>query len=246
MVKLLRTIRAYSVAAFITLTIASMITVIGLFDKRGVIFWPLMRVWGTVICKGGGLKEMVVVGRELIPTDTGVIFMSNHESHLDPPLMMNVSPYAVRFIAKASLFRIPFLGWAMWSAGMVPIDRSNQQKAFASIERATQMIKAGKSVLVFPEGTRTLDGTLGAFKKGGFVMAVRGGVPIVPVAIAGTRQVMPPGIMIQGAGPAVVVLGEPISTVDYDESTKGDLMELVEQRISELRAEAAVRLQALG
>ena len=108
------------------------------------------------------------------------------------------------------------------------------------------MIKAGKNVLVFPEGTRTLDGTLGAFKKGGFVMAVRGGVPIVPVAIAGTRQVMPPGIMIQGAGPAVVVIGDPISTVDYDESTKGDLMELVEQRISELRAEAAVRLQALG
>ena len=246
MIKTLRTFRAYSVAAMVTLVVASMITVVGLFDKRGFVFWPLMKIWGFFICKGGGLGRLEIVGLELIPGDTGVIFMPNHESHLDPPLMMNVSPYPVRFIAKASLFRIPFLGWAMWSAGMITIDRSNQKKAFASIGRATEMIRAGKNVLVFPEGTRTQDGALGAFKKGGFVMAVRGGVPIVPVGIAGTRQVMPPGIMIQGAGPAVVVVGEPISTVGYDESSKGELMKLVEERIADLREEASLRLEALS
>lgn len=245
MVKTLRTIRAYSVAMFMTLTVASAITVVGLFDKRGVIFWPLIRLWGFMIRKGGGISHLEIIGRDRIPNDTGVIFMPNHESHLDPPIMMNVSPYPIRFIAKASLFRIPFLGWAMWSAGMVPIDRSNREKAFASIDRATEMIKAGKNVLVFPEGTRTTDGELGPFKKGGFVMAARGGVPIVPVGIAGTRHIMPPGIMIQNAGPAVVVVGEPISTVGYDEDTKAELMAIVEQRIAELREEAYTRLEAL-
>ena len=230
---------------FVTLTVASAITVLGLFDKRGGIVWPLIRLWGFVVRKGGGIGHLEIIGRDLIPSDTGVIFMPNHESHFDPPIMMNVSPYPIRFIAKASLFRIPFLGWAMWSAGMVPIDRSNREKAFASIARATEMIKSGKNVLVFPEGTRTPDGELGAFKKGGFVMAVRGGVPIVPVGIAGTRYIMPPGIMIQNSGPAVVVVGEPISTMGYDEQSKGELMKIVETRIAELREEANLRLVAL-
>ena len=246
MLTLLRTVRGYSVTLFLSMTVASVIAVIGLFDKRGAIFWPLVRLWGYLVRKAAGVRQLEVVGREFIPVDTGVILMPNHESHLDPPLMMNLSPAPVHFIAKASLFRIPFLGWAMWSVGMVPIDRSNQAKAFASIARATDMIKAGKNVLVFPEGTRTADGEMKPFKKGGFVMAVRGGVPIVPVGIAGTRHIMPPGTLIRNSGDAVVVLGAPIETAGYDEDSKGALMEVVHARIAELREEAQLRLEGLG
>ena len=245
MFTLFRTICAYLVAIFMSLTVCSVIGVVGLFDKRGFVFWPMVRLWGFVVRKASGVSVLEVIGREFIPVDEGVILMPNHESHLDPPLMMNLSPVPVRFIAKASLFRIPFLGWAMWSAGMIPIDRSNQTKAFASIARATEMIKDGKTVLVFPEGTRTSDGELKPFKKGGFVMAVRGGVPIVPVGIAGTRQIMAPGGMIERPGPAVVVLGAPINTSGYDDESKGELMEVVRERIAELREEASLRLEAL-
>jgi 1-acyl-sn-glycerol-3-phosphate acyltransferase len=246
MITLLRTFRGYSVTLFMSMTVASVIAVLGLFDKRGSVFWPLVRLWGFAVRKAGGVRQLEVIGREFIPADTGVILMPNHESHLDPPLMMDLSPVPVRFIAKASLFRIPFLGWAMWSAGMVPIDRSNQQKAFASIARATAMIKAGKNILVFPEGTRTPDGEMKPFKKGGFVMAVRGGVPIVPVGIAGTRRIMPPGLMIENSGSAVVVLGAPIDTTGYDEDSKAALMDLVYERIAELREEAHLRLEAMS
>lgn len=245
MLTLFRTVRGYSVTLFMTLTVCSMIGVVGLFDKRGFVFWPMVRLWGFMVRKSCGVSALEVIGREFIPADMGVILMPNHESHLDPPLMMNLSPVPVRFIAKASLFRIPFLGWAMWSAGMIPIDRSNQAKAFASIARATEMIKSGKTVLVFPEGTRTSDGEMRAFKKGGFVMAVRGGVPIVPVGIAGTRRIMAPGGMIERSGPAVVVLGAPIDTSGYDEESKGELMEVVRTRIADLREEARLRLEAL-
>ena len=246
MVTLLRTLRGYSVALFMSLTVASVIALVALFDKRGSFYWPLVRLWGYAVRKGGGVGQLQVIESESIPVDSGVILMPNHESHLDPPLMMNLSPLPVHFIAKASLFRIPFLGWAMWSAGMIPIDRSNQKKAFASFERATDMIRSGKNVLVFPEGTRTPDGHLQPFKKGGFVMAVRGGVPIVPVGLAGTRHIMPPGTLIRNSGNAVVVLGDPIDTTGYDEDSKLELMEVVRSRIAELREEARLRLDALG
>jgi 1-acyl-sn-glycerol-3-phosphate acyltransferase len=241
MIAVLRTLRAYLAAAATTMTWGFAVFVVGLFDKRGYMLWVPARLWGYFMTKGVGIRKLEVIGRERIPRDKGVILMPNHESHLDPPTMIRMCPIPVRFVAKASLFRFPVLGWAMWSMGMIPIDRSNREKAFASIDQAAKTIQAGKSVLVFPEGTRTFDGDLRAFKKGGFVMAVRGGVPIVPVGIAGTRHIMPRGFLVPNAGHVVVVVGDPIDTSGYDVDSKEELMAIVRERISELRDAAALR-----
>jgi len=245
MLMLLRTTFAYSIAFLGTVTIIPLITLMGLFDKPGRAFWPLARFWGFVLTQGAGVRGLQVIGRENIPRDSGVILMPNHESHLDPPTVIRLSPVPVRFIAKASLFRIPVFGWGMWAAGMIPIDRSNQKKAFASIDRAAEAITMGKTVLVFPEGTRTPDGDLQGFKKGGFVMAVRAGVPIIPLGIAGTRAIMPPGFGMEKAGPVVVVVGEAIDITSYDLERKDEVMALVRERIADLRDEAYRRRAAL-
>jgi 1-acyl-sn-glycerol-3-phosphate acyltransferase len=125
--------------------------------------------------------------------------------------------------------------------GMIPVNRDRRHKAFASIDRAAAMIRGGKTVLVFPEGRRTRTGELQPFKKGGFVMAVRGGVPIIPIGIAGSAHIFPPGFWIRAGGDTVVVIGEPVATSTYDMDSKEELMALVHEKMEALRTEAQAR-----
>lgn len=127
-------------------------------------------------------------------------------------------------MAKKELFYIPFMGWHLWSAGNFPIDRSDPRRTANSLRRVIDGVRGGKSLAVFPEGTRTPDGRLQEFKHGAFKIAMRAGVPIVPVAIRGTFKLLPKTTLAPRPGRVDVIIGMPIDTRGYSEKNLGDLI----------------------
>lgn len=150
------------------------------------------------------LPEAIRSGRQ------PVVFMPNHGSLLDPPFVLTALPLHPVFIAKKEIRLIPLVGWAVACAGMIYIDRGSRERAVLSLKRAAQQVRAGKSVVIFPEGTRTRDGRLLPFKKGGFHLAADAGVPIVPVAIRGAFEVLPKGSFLLNPGRIRVAVGTPV------------------------------------
>ncbi len=161
-----------------------------------------------------------------------VVFMCNHESLLDPPFLVNAIPIPAVYLAKKEVRWMPGIGWAVWAAGMIFIDRKNREKAIAGIKRATEEIRGGKNVVIFPEGTRTRTGALGLFKKGGFNLAMDAGVPIVPMGIEGSFQVLPPGALVPRPGHFNAAFGEPVDPADYPD--RDALIEEVRRRVESL------------
>jgi 1-acyl-sn-glycerol-3-phosphate acyltransferase len=183
-------------------------------------------------------------GWERLPDDIRegrqpVIFMSNHESQLDPPVLIAALPLPAVYIAKKELQYVPFVGWAAWIAGVIFIDRGDRDRAIRSIHDAARQIRGGKNVVIFPEGTRTRTGQLLPFKKGGFALAQDAAVPIVPMATVGGFHVLASGSLRLRPGPYVIRLGEPVLPSDFP--NRSDLMEEVRSRIEALVAQVKAR-----
>jgi 1-acyl-sn-glycerol-3-phosphate acyltransferase len=201
-----------------------------LFDPSGnAVLW-LARQWSRTILAVGGVRATVEQRAPLDPARP-YVFMANHLSTVDIWALLVLLPVPVRMIAKKQLASIPLLGWAMLAGRFIFIDRHNPASARRSIDRAKERIRAGHSVLLFPEGTRSRSGALLPFKKGGFHLAVDAGVPIVPVALKGTRETMPPGSLLLRPGPIHAVVGAPIPTegVTDREALMGQVRQVIEQ-----------------
>ncbi len=149
-----------------------------------------IHLWGRVCLLLAGLK-IEVHGTENIPRDTPAIYVSNHQSNFDIPIIYGGLPVPFNWLAKKELFRIPLFGPALRLNGNIPIDRSNRKTTLHSIMEAAQRIKDGTSVIIFPEGTRTPDGRLQAFKKGALLIAAKAQVPVIPIVIRGSYQIQP-------------------------------------------------------
>ncbi len=201
-------------------------TIVGFIPPRGD--WTLRgaRVWARLVLLGGFVR-LKVQGADRVPRDTPVVFMSNHESWLDIPALLAAIPVQVRFLAKKSLFSWPFFGWAIASMGFIPVDRENRRTAIKSFEDAAARIRAGRSVLIFPEETRTVDGNLLPFQRGGFLIALKAGIPIVPVGLNGPRRCLPKHSYLVRPGTVTVRFGGAISTTGHGVTDKGELMEEV-------------------
>jgi 1-acyl-sn-glycerol-3-phosphate acyltransferase len=158
------------------------------------------------------------------------IFMSNHVSNLDPPVLLPLIPRRASVLVKKELFRIPVFGQAMRIARLVPVDRSSREKAIESLRSAAAVLRDGLNLMVFAEGTRSRDGRLLPFKKGPFHLAIETGTAIVPVTIVGTYEAQPKGRFAVRPGLVRVVFHEPAEPVQISE--KQDLMELVRARIA--------------
>jgi 1-acyl-sn-glycerol-3-phosphate acyltransferase len=170
-----------------------------------------------------------VRGMENLDPAQSYIVMSNHVSNLDPPILIPVLPGRTSVLVKKELFRIPLLGRAMRMANIVAVDRSDREAAIASIHAAADVLRREHiHMTVFPEGTRSLDGKLLPFKKGPFHLALETGLPIVPVTIAGTRQMMPKGALRIRPGTATVTFHAPIASQQVDREI---LMEAVRRSI---------------
>jgi 1-acyl-sn-glycerol-3-phosphate acyltransferase len=175
----------------------------GVYDRAG-------REWGRKNLAANRLK-VEVLGKENIP-DGPAVFVSNHVSFVDIWVLVGQLPGTVRFLAKRELLHVPIFGWAMRSAGHIPIDRKNRQAAVDACGEAGSMIRDGTSAIVFGEGTRSRTGELMPLKKGAFVLAIQAGVPVVPVYLEGTYQVLPKGTLRLKRRPILMRMGEPIST----------------------------------
>jgi 1-acyl-sn-glycerol-3-phosphate acyltransferase len=206
-------------------------------DRKGFIWWPISRFWGLTVL-WLVTRRALVRGLDKVNAENGAILMANHTSHLDPPLIIAINKIPIRFLTKKILFYFPFFGWALWMTGHIPINRSDRSSAFSSLDRAAELISTGRLVAIFPEGTRSDTKELHPFKKGGFVLAVKGKIPIIPVGIAGTQEAMPKGWCWMKRGSVRVVFGEPIDTSGYTLETKEELMERVRTRMLEHRDEA--------
>jgi 1-acyl-sn-glycerol-3-phosphate acyltransferase len=158
--------------------------------------------------------DLVVRGGESLDPRTAYVYLANHQSHLDIPILFASLPSrTIRMLGKAELFRIPLWGRGLRAAEFIEVDRSNHEKAIASIDRAKELVRDGVSVFVAPEGTRSRDGRIGPLKKGGFHLSIDTGAPIVPVAIRGTLQILPRGGRTMRTGQRVSVdIGDPISS----------------------------------
>ncbi len=134
--------------------------------------------------------KLKVIGADQLDSDQPYVFASNHLSYLDIPVLFAAIPHNLHFVAKKQIKSVPFVGWYMMATGMIFVDRSDRSKAKASMQKAGSLIKSGKDVLMFPEGTRSRNGKVSSFKKGAFILAQSAKVPVVPVAISGTERAM--------------------------------------------------------
>lgn len=184
--------------------------------SMGIVRGPWARglVWA-----GGGQLE--VRGAENVDLTRPQIFVSNHQSTIDIPVLFISLPTDARFVSKKALMYVPFMGWYMWLARFVFVDRGNPRVAMASIDRAAEQIRGGISIIMFPEGTRSESRRVLPFKKGPFALAVKAGVPIVPVAIEGSGRLMPKNSWNITPGPIKVAIGQPIDPAAYIDSRDG-------------------------
>ncbi|MDI6743202.1 MAG: lysophospholipid acyltransferase family protein [Smithella sp.] len=172
-----------------------------------------------------------IIGRENILRSRPQIFMANHQSDFDILISLAHIPVQFRWIAKKELFAIPVFGAAMRSAGYIEIDRSNHEKAMQSLEEAALKIRAGKSIMTFPEGTRSRDGEIKPFKQGAFHLAIKSGVPIVPVSIIGSGLIMPKRSLKVTPGQIKIVIGKPVDVNSFDVEKRQQLIETVRNEI---------------
>lgn len=163
--------------------------------------------------------RLTIHGRENVIPGQSYIFMSNHASNLDPPIVVPAIPGRTSVLVKKELFRIPVLGIAMRLASLVPVDRTNRESAITSMHRAADVLRSGLYMTIFPEGTRSLDGRLQPFKKGPFYLAEQTGAAVVPVSIAGTNHAWPKHRFAMKPGPVTVTLHKPISLQEVGDRT---------------------------
>ena len=218
-----------------TIVLSTVAIVASLFDKSGGATHRIGRFWAGLHLKVSGVK-VVMNGLEHL-ADPPYVFMCNHQSALDIYTLLTCLPLSFKWIAKRQLFKIPFIGWAMGRAGYISIDRERPREALKAMEEAARKIRAGMNIIIFPEGTRSFDGNLLPFKKGGFTLALRAMVPIVPIGIYGTSRLQPKGSFIpKEKGVIYINIGKPIILEGLDRSAKTKVMDDVRERIEELMA----------
>jgi 1-acyl-sn-glycerol-3-phosphate acyltransferase len=227
-------LRAYLfLTIFIPLTLLLALSAIlfTLIDSTGRIYHLHAKLWGRIGLWLAGAK-LEIIGREKVPTEGPVIFMSNHQGNFDILSLFLAIPRQFSWIAKDELFAIPVFGDSMRRAGYIPLDRSDGRRALKSIEAAAAKIRNGQSVVIFPEGTRTPDGNLLPFKRGGFLLAAKAGVPIVALTINGSAKVNPRKRIELYPGKITIRFAEPISPMEGGGAHRDLLMEKVRTAIA--------------
>ena len=227
---MLQTIAIALWTVFVTVIFSYLSILLSMVGTGGNLSHLSARLWGRSILAASGIRVRVT-GMERIDPAKSYIFMSNHQSNFDIPVLLAYLKVQFRWLAKEELFKIPFFGYAMQRVGYISINRSDRRSAFQSLKRAAEIIRGGVSVMIFPEGTRSLDGRIRPFKKGGFILALDAGVPIVPVVIRGTRSIMPKERLRIRPGRVTLEILAPIDTTAYARKNKDDLIAAVRRAI---------------
>jgi 1-acyl-sn-glycerol-3-phosphate acyltransferase len=213
-----------------TVVMATLSLILWPFDRSGAMQHWCARWWCRLVAFSI-FARIRVHGIDNIRGDQAYVYMANHSSLIDTPALFAYLPYQFKIMAKKELFYVPFMGWHLWTSGNFPVDRSDGRKTARSLRKVIEGVRGGKSLAVFPEGTRTPDGRLQEFKPGAFKIALRAGVPIVPVTIRGTFKLLPKTTLAPRPGRVDVMIGKPIETRDYNEKQLPELIARVRAAI---------------
>ena len=230
------------VTVFWTIFFGIITIIIFLFDfTKGKILSKIVKSWARIIFFSARVK-VKIIGLKNLDSQKNYIFAANHSSSLDIPLMLGYIPFWIVPISKIELKWIPFLGWAMQMAGHVFVDRRDHERAMASISDIKESLsKTPRSILLFPEGSRTNDGHIKPFKSGGLSLGISTGVSIAPVAIIGTFESLRKGSTSFNNNLLTVIIGSPIEANEYAENDRKILSKLVYKRVKELKSNYSVK-----
>ncbi len=228
----MRNVAAVSFAFLSTFFFSTIAIFVGIFNPYSKASNAVIRIWAKSILWAAGIK-VEVQGLENLGSEKPAIYIANHQSLFDVLASVAAIPGTVRFIAKKELFRIPIFAQGMRIAGMIEIDRSNSKAAQKSLTAAAVRMRRGVSVIIFPEGTRSRDGNIQAFKKGGFVLAIKGRFPIIPTVIHGSFGIMQKKSLKLSKGKIVVQFLEAVDSSQYTYEDRVKLVNDVRQKILE-------------
>jgi 1-acyl-sn-glycerol-3-phosphate acyltransferase len=206
---MLRTIWVGLVAIFVSITAASAVMVVAIFSSASPLIDAINRRWARSLLWAAGI-DLHTEGMEKIDPQKRFVLVSNHYSYFDIPCILAAVPQPIRFMAKASLFKIPIFGWALGRAGFIPVDRKNRRTAVKSFDLAAERIRKGNTIVVFPEEGRTRARQMRPFQRGAFLLAIKAGMPMMPIAVDGTFDVFPVGAKRITPGKVTVKAGEMI------------------------------------
>jgi len=207
-----------------TLVVAPAVIVTALVSRDSPFIDSLIRAWARSIIRAAGIR-LDTEHMEVLDPDRRYILVANHHSYFDIPCLLAAVSQPVRFMAKVSLFSIPIFGRALRSAGFIPIDRKNRSQNLRAFELAGERIRRGNTIVVFPEEGRTREWKMREFQRGAFLLGMKTGLPLVPVAICGTRDVLPATRLTVRPGPVTIRFAPPIETAEIPVSRKQELMD---------------------
>jgi len=236
---MIRTVLTLSLGVISTLIAAPVVIAIAHFNPISPTIERIARSWSRIWLRAAGCT-LDVIGEELVDRNRSHIVVANHLSILDIMVCFLAVPLPIRFLAKKELFSIPILAPAMRAIGIVEVDRSARAAVHEQVNRqARELVASGRSLIIYPEGTRSRDGELRQFKKGAFSMAVAGGIPVLPLTIAGTYLAWPPGRLLVAGGRKIrAVIDPPIETGGMEKEDVGrlaeDTREIIAKRYVEL------------
>ena len=200
-----------------------------LFDRSGDAGHRCARAWSRLILRTTGVRVRVT-GLERLDPARSYVFAANHQSIYDIPILFASLPFQLRIISKESIGKIPFLGWHLQRTGHVLVDRSNPGAGV--VKKMARLVAEGHSLIVFPEGTRSLDGAVARFKGGSFVIALQAGLPVVPLSIVGSRHVMLKGRVTVRPGEVSLIVHDPIETAGVPREAVREFADRVREVVS--------------
>jgi 1-acyl-sn-glycerol-3-phosphate acyltransferase len=200
-----------------------------LFDKRGNFGHRCARAWSWLIVKTSGVT-IAVEGLEKLDSSRSYIFAANHQSIYDIPILFTSLPFQLRILSKESIGRIPFMGWHLQRTGHVLVDR--ERPGASVVKKMARLVGAGHSLIVFPEGTRSIDGSVAPFKGGSFLIALQSHLPVVPVSVVGSRHVMFRGEVTVRPRHVTVIVHDPVDTAGLPRGAARQLTETVRARVA--------------
>jgi 1-acyl-sn-glycerol-3-phosphate acyltransferase len=227
---------------FYTIVLGTLSLSASLFDRGGRLQHGFARFWSWLILKtlrpiGCSTR---VTGLDHLSSPSPAVYAANHLSALDIPMLYANLPFQFRIMAKKELFRYPFMGWHLKRSGQIPIDRESARASMRSLNLAVQALKGGMPLVVFPEGGRSPDGLVQPFMSGAFYVAIKAGVDVIPMALIGTREVLPMNSFHIRPGPMELIVGQPISTAGLVPRDMEALAVQVRKAVEDLRDNAPV------